>query len=138
MSATRHPWIEDSKAPLYRHTYPSDADIDEVERFVRAWERLVLSHTTPYAVVADLSHVLKASSLARKAFADLQQRIATHEALYCAAAALVVPNAFTRGLITAVYWVSPPSYPYKLCSTVSEGHAWASAHLQQRLAGAKS
>jgi hypothetical protein len=138
MAATPHPWIEIGDAPLYRHNYPADADISEVTAFIVVWERLVMSSTTPYAVVADLSHVLKASSLARKAFSDLQQRIAAHEALHCAGTALVVPNAFARGLITAVQWMSPPAYPYKLCTTIDEARQWASEQLQQRAAGTSS
>jgi hypothetical protein len=138
MAATPHPWIEIGDAPLYRHNYPADAHISEVTAFIVVWERLVMSSTTPYAVVADLSHVLKASSLARKAFSDLQQRIAAHEAVHCAGTALVVPNAFARGLITAVHWVSPPACTYKLCTTIAEARQWALAQLQQRVAGASS
>jgi hypothetical protein len=39
--------------------------------------------------------------------------------------AFIAPSTVTRGMLTAVFWFSPPSAPYIICARMSEALTWA-------------
>jgi hypothetical protein len=39
--------------------------------------------------------------------------------------AFIAPGTVVRGMLTAVFWFSPPAAPYIICATMSEALAWA-------------
>ncbi len=47
---------------------------------------------------------------------------------------MIVPNAWLRGLVTAVFWISPPKFPNKFFSEPVAGERWAKKQLETRLA----
>jgi hypothetical protein len=136
MAAT-HPWIDTSESPLLRATYPVGATSDEVAAFLRVLEELVLEQHGPYGWVHDFGRSLDAVQRdIRRQFAISQRKIADHDRKYCAGVALYVPNPVVRGVITAVYWLSPPAYPYRFFSNLAEATVWARARLQKARAAA--
>lgn len=43
--------------------------------------------------------------------------------------ATVLESALVRGGLTAIYWLSPPGYPWKIFGDMSEALHWAQAQL---------
>ena len=79
----------------------------------------------PIAWVIDLTHITKAPATQRRALAGHLKRFEAFSARWNAGSALVVPNAWLRGLATAVFWVSPPKFPTELFSEPLEAERWA-------------
>jgi hypothetical protein len=132
MASSLHPWLDVSHAPIYQHNFPEDAPYEEVMAFIDAWEKTATARPEPYGVVVDLTHVLRAPPAVRRAFADQDKRMAEFDRKFCAASALVVPNVFARGVVTAIFWLSPPVYPYKFFATVADGQQWVKQQLAKR------
>ncbi len=130
----RHPWIDYSEAPLYRQIFPAEGTWDDVVAFRTAVNDVVCSATDPFAWVIDLGRGLGATAdaRARRYFADEDERLAPLNRALCAGVAFYVPKATTRGLITAVYWMAPPVFPYSFFSKLEEARAWAKGQLRSR------
>ena len=127
-----HPWISNDLMPIYRCTFPSETTIEELKTYFRArddWASRVRYH---FAWVFDLSHVAKAPATHRKALAEHLKRHEAFSARWNAGAALVVPSPWLRGLVTAVFWISPPTYPHRTFSEPLEAERWATKQLARR------
>jgi hypothetical protein len=44
-------------------------------------------------------------------------------------AAFVSDSVVVRGILTALYWVAPPPYPYQIFKTMNEALAWSHARM---------
>jgi hypothetical protein len=126
-----HPWISNDIMPIYRWTFPKEGTDEELGACFRAREDWASSAQYPVAWVIDLSNIIKAPATQRKAFAEHLKRF-EHNARWNAGSALIVPNAWLRGLVTAVFWLSPPKFPNKLFSRASEAESWAKAQLEAK------
>lgn len=132
--AIDHPWISNRRMPIYRCTFPAAATTDELQGFFHArdvWAARVRYH---FAWVFDLSKITKAPATHRKALAEHIKRHEEFSARWNAGAALVVPSPWLRGLVTAVFWVSPPKYPHETFAETLEAERWARKQLDRRLA----
>lgn len=126
-----HPWIDLSLAPLYLQEFPSEFSLEEFKDYLQAVERIMRNTTGKIAWVVDLSKmVVFGNALYRKALADSEKRMAEFDAKYTAGIALHAPNPVVRKSATAVYWLAPPVYPFKIVSTREEGIAWAKQQLR--------
>lgn len=129
-----HPWISNDSMPVYRWTFPPEATDDELSACFRARNDWATRVRYCFAWIIDVSNVTRAAATQRKALAE---HLKSHEAFseqWNAGSALIVPNAWLRGLVTAVFWVSPPSYPHETFSEPIEAERWASKQLAMRLA----
>ena len=70
-----------------------------------------------------------------KAFAEHLKRFEKFNMRWNAGSALLVPSAWLRGLVTAVFWISPPRFPNKRFSEPLEAERWAKKQLAAKLAG---
>ena len=77
------------------------------------------------AWVVDLSGVLSATAQQRNLFSERFKRIEPHDRAYNQGSALIVPNAFVRGIVTAVFWLKPPSFPNQCFPDAKQAFAWA-------------
>ncbi|MDH4283606.1 MAG: hypothetical protein OEV36_13200 [Myxococcales bacterium] len=129
-----HPWISNDLMPLYRWTFPSEATDEELHACFQArneWARRV---RYPVAWVTDLTNITKAPATQRKALAEHLKQFEAFSERWNAGSALIVPSAWLRGLVTAVFWVSPPKYPHKTFSELLLGERWAQEQLARKLA----
>jgi hypothetical protein len=131
-TALDHPWLAQIEGPLFLQQFPRQATDDEVRDMVEHIERLVFSMRSPYAWVVDLGGVLAASASQRRIFSEHEDRTKEHDAQLNAGSAVLTRSALATGLVTAVFWLSKPSYPTKVFSDVREGEAWARAQLKAR------
>ena len=97
-----------------------------------AIERLVFSLRSPYGWVVDMGGVLGASASQRRLFSDHEDRTKEHDKQFNAGAAVFSRSAITTGIITAIFWLSKPSYPTKVFSNIREGERWAREQLKGR------
>ena len=130
----QHPWISNDRMPIYRCTFPAEATIEDLKAFFRARDDWAAQVRYPFAWVFDLSDIAKAPATHRKALAEHIKRHEEFSARWNAGAALVVPSAWLRGLVTAVFWISPPRYPHQTFSNPLEAERWATEQLAQKLA----
>lgn len=124
-----HPWISNRLKPVYRWTFPREATDEDLAACIRARETWVRRVRYPFAWIIDLSNVSEAPATQRKILAEHLRSCEAFSARWNAGSALIVPNAWLRGLVTAVFWVSPPKYPTELFSNPTEAESWAQTQL---------
>ena len=128
-----HPWYDSRDMPLYRWVFPDGATDEELAECLQAREDWGDKANYYVAWVIDLSAITRAPAVQRKMFGEHLKRFEPHNLQWNTGSAIVVPNAFLRGLVTAVFWVSPPKFPTKLFSDVGEAEPWARRQLAEKL-----
>ena len=129
----QHPWYYNDQMPIYRLTFPASATDEELAACLEAREHWGLRARYEVAWVIDLSNLTTAPAKQRKMFAEHVRRFDWHNNRWNAGSAAVVPNAWLRGVVTAVQWFSPPTFPSTVVATVQEAHQWARRQLDQKL-----
>ncbi len=127
-----HSWLGELAPSLYVQAFPRRVTDDDLASFLAAIEPFVLGMHAPYAWIVNVAGLLSATAKQRKAYAAFMDRVRSHDAQFCAAAGIVASNAFTRGLVTAVFWLSTPPYPYRVCASIEDAGAFASEKLAER------
>lgn len=129
--APAHPWCR-AEGDLIFFRAPNgsatDAEVEAAYGAIHAWWA---KRTRPACFVTDLSNTLAIPASQRKIAAEWEAKFRPYAARY-GAAALVAPSAALRGIVTAVFWVSPPGYPYTIVSTQGAAVLWAQKHLRDR------
>jgi hypothetical protein len=120
-----HPWLGQLDDALFVQSFPRTMTDVELASFLEATAKLVFGKHSPYAWVVDVGGLLHASAKQRRMFADFEMRVREHDRRFCAGAAIFAPHPITRGIVTAVFWLSPPSYPYLVTGSLAEAHAYA-------------
>jgi hypothetical protein len=133
-----HPWIDETRAPLYAINFPQQATDDEVVSFCQVRERWALVAKYRVAWVVDLAGIIQAPATQRRAFSDHLQRFESHDIAFNQGSALIAPSAFVRGIITAVFWLKAPRFATECFTTRAQAVAWASARLAARPSAAPS
>lgn len=129
-----HPWVRHKHMPIYEWSFPAEASDDELEGFVQARERWAGRAHYPVAWVVDLTHLMKANASQRKLFAEHLKRFERHDVQWNAGSALIVPRAWLRGLVTAVFWIAPPKFPHQAFAKRSDALEWAQLQLDAKVA----
>lgn len=129
-----HPWISNDQMPLYRWTFPEEASDEELHACLRARERWATRARYHVAWVIDLSNIVKAPATQRQTLAQHLKRFDEFSVRWNAGSALIVPRAWLRGLVTAVFWISRPKSPNRLFSDPLEAENWAKKQLAAKLA----
>jgi hypothetical protein len=120
---------DDSRWPIVVSRASGESSDDDMRSYLTMLE-LMLSRKARHVIIVDATQGKQLKSQHRKMLADWTQLNRQTLARYRAGLALVTPSAVLRGMITAVYWLSPPPFPYQPVSTMEEGWAWA----RQRIA----
>jgi hypothetical protein len=128
-----HPWISNAIMPIYRWTFPSEATDEELRACLEAREEWATRAHYDFAWVIDMSNITKAPALQRKAVAQHLERFDQFGARHNVGSAIIVPSPWLRGLVTAVTWFSPPSFPYRLFADAIEAERWAKEQLAGKL-----
>lgn len=120
-----HPWIDASKAPVYEIRFPRTATDDDVRGFATARETWAKVAHHPVSWVVDMSALTSVPASQRRLFAEHLTRFEPHDIEFNRGSALVLPNAFLRGIATAVFWVVTPKFPHRAFETVEDARLWA-------------
>lgn len=130
-----HPWVDASAAPLLVQRYPPRFTDDELAAGIAAIEAVILAQDRPFAWVAELDHLVFVPMRARRRFAEFEQRVAEHDRRYCVGAALVFHSPLVRSVVSSLYWIAPPVYPYAIFADVVPARRWAEARLAEAARG---
>jgi hypothetical protein len=127
--ANLHAWLDVSSYPILVARYPADSNSPEaaaeVEKFYDAFCEWASRSDAPYTVIADTTLMNRIpSAVVRAAVAKGEARTAAFEARRNKGTAIVVANQITRGVATAVYWLSPPTYPTRMFATFDAALDW--------------
>ena len=120
-----HPWIDSSRTPVYILRFPEVITDADLEACCIARERWAAKARFPVSWVSDLSNVRSVSAKQRKTMAEHLARFEPHDLAHNLGSAIVVPNAFLRGVVTAVFWLRPPKFPHQSFATPEEALRWA-------------
>jgi hypothetical protein len=125
----RHTWVSVIEAPLYGQVLPAACTDEELAKMLEEVERITKAVDSPIGWGTDVSNILHATPRQRKMYADSDARLKDLDRQWCSGTAVVCRSPFTRGIVTAVHWVTPPVYPYKIFSSRREGERWARRQL---------
>jgi hypothetical protein len=129
-----HPWVSHRHVPIYEFTFPPEASDEELAAFVRAREEWANRAHYPVAWVVQLSNLTKANAKQRRTFAEHLKRFERHDVQWNGGSALIVPSGWLRGLVTAVFWLSPPKFPHQAFAKRSDALEWAQLQLDAKVA----
>ena len=132
-----HPWVNHDRLPIYEWGIPGPVSDAELQSFFDAREQWAKAAQYPVCWIAELSHVTQATATQRKMFADHLKRFELHDAQWNRGTALIVPNSFIRGLVTAVFWLAPPKFPHQLFATREQAVLWAEERAKEIATGAR-
>jgi hypothetical protein len=118
-------WRIDSKAwPLVHFIAEGELTQAQLNDHLRD-HRAILDRNEPYAIVIDATAMGSTDAFLRKRYAEF---IATNGATLkrlCKGAAVVLNSSLTRGVITAVMWMTTVPFPHKVFGDRAEAIAWA-------------
>ncbi len=115
--SSRAPEVRKLAPHLYLQSYPERVLPATLERFLAGVERAVGKFERPYAWITDLERPERISKTHQKIIAAFEARVADLDRAHCAASALVVQRGVIRAVMSAVFWVHPPVYPYRLVAS---------------------
>jgi hypothetical protein len=118
-------WVDSSLAPLYQVTFPARASDEKLLAYCRAVANWSTQVAYPVVWLMDLSHVEQVSAQQRAMFAKYMRSMEAFDRLYTKGSALVLPNAFIRGVMTAIFWLYSPPFLHRIFAERGEGLAWA-------------
>lgn len=126
-----HPWIEIVNPHVFAMHFPDVSTDEELGAFLDAFYDLAQRVHHRYTWVVDMGGVINAPASQRKMYALNEERVAPYSAEFCAGVATIAKSSLARGLITAVYWLKTPVYPYTIVSSQESAMAWVRMKLAE-------
>ena len=127
--ARSHPWITILGPSLYCQTFPPRFPDADLTSFLDTLEALIEAQIAPFAWVVLADALLTTSATQRQMMADAEKRMQPKDKAFCVGTAIVLSSSIARGVVTAVYWLTPPVYPYTFSSSAEEARSWAQSRL---------
>ena len=128
---------DDRRWPLLICTAVGESTDDDLAAYT-AFLLTKLRRKEIHAVILDATRGKTMRSTHRRAIADFNHQNEAELKRYRAGLALVTPSAALRGMLTAVYWLFKPPFPYAVFETLPEAEAWAQKRLDERQHGPES
>jgi hypothetical protein len=131
-----HPWIDSAHAPVYHLTYPSYDPSDPRQLAKYSAEHAGLyktlaqwtgARTRAFGFTIDMSQV-RSSAMTRQHAVQYLEKVRQRGSPHMACRAFITPNESVRGVLTAVFWQSPPDFPHAFFETAAEARKWAREH----------
>ncbi len=113
-------WI-DGVETVYMDERMTEASFDQ---YLVVIEELMRTASMPRPVLYEVTAPSVMNASARRRLSNLLNKYRTNIGKNTIAYALVTPSTAVRGVLTALFWVSPPPYPYKVCATTREAFEW--------------
>jgi hypothetical protein len=129
-----HPWIDIAHAPVYHLIYPAydPSDARQLAQYTAAQSGLYTTLATwttarrrAYGFTIDLSHIGTSTAMNRQRAIQYMEKVRERGSPFMACRAFVAPSEELRGIMTAVFWGSPPNYPHAFFRSVEEARNWA-------------
>jgi hypothetical protein len=132
-----HPWVDPAHAPVYHLTYPAydPNDPRQLARYSAEHASLYATmgtwtsaRTRAFGFTIDMSSV-RSSAMTRQHAVLYLEKIRRRGSPHMACRAFVTPNESVRGVLTAVFWQSPPDFPHAFFETIEQARSWARDHV---------
>jgi hypothetical protein len=133
-SAPLHPWYGASKPPIIVMTFPDRTHNEELKAALSDVQRWLEDVDRPFGFIVDMRRPLSISSVQRHMIAEVERASSAKDRRFNAGQAVVVTNAVTRGIVTAISWMSPPIYPLKVVPSVERAWDWILPQFERALA----
>lgn len=117
---------------LYLQAIPARVSDADLAAFLAELQRASPTLDRPHAWIADFAGIESTTATQRRMFAEHQVAVEAVDRAHNAGAAIVIPNAMVRGVVTAVYWIKPPVYPYQFVQRLDEALVWVTDSLKRR------
>ena len=128
-----HRWILVEGAPLYVMRFPSQTTDQELRGLIEAREHWARECRHTHAWLVDLSAVEKVPASQRRMFGEHLREMRPCDIRYNAGSGIVVGSPIVRGILTAVFWITPPEFPHSVHKYVDDARDWCRAQLARRL-----
>lgn len=128
----RHPWFRRDELPLIQADLPAQfttAELRDALTALRNW--LIDDVDEPYGLIINIARSEPIDASARKMVAEFEQSYAHVEQRFSTGQAYVIRSALVVGVMTAVFWLKPPTYPYRFFLDLEEGRRWAKADFER-------
>ena len=127
------PWLDVRYDPLFVQIFPPGYTPDDLDAgFTRLEEfylDLVRKQPSLRGVhLADMTHVVSSNARNRRRIAESFARLEEPMKGRILAQAFVLPKAFMRHAMTAVFWIRRPPWPVKAFATHEPAIEWLRAH----------
>jgi hypothetical protein len=122
--------IDETRWPRVYVTWPNAALADE--DFERAVEKLsgFVARGEPYVVIHDARMAVRPSPSQRAFAAAHQERGAKEAALWLRGSAVVASNPLIAGVMRAINWIAPPTYPQRTFTSLEDAETWVDEQLR--------
>jgi hypothetical protein len=120
--------------PVYEYTIPAEATDEELDAFVRERDEWATRAHYPVAWLVDLSNITQSTERQRRVFAEHLKGFQEHAAQWNGGSAIIAPSGWLRGVVTAVFWIWPPKFAYRVFAKRTDALEWAQLQLDAKLA----
>jgi hypothetical protein len=127
-----HSWLDDSQWPLLVVTYPADPPLEDVVSVFSEVDAFYKRNSDHFAWVVDASRVQHTEAKARKATSEHEARSKDHMRQFNCGTAFIIKSTLVRGILTAIFWLAPPAYPYEIFSDLASARDWSLRQLRSR------
>jgi len=103
---------------------PSEVTDESLEAFLSELQTN-LDGNRPYALVVDMTHSGQPSAKQRRKIGDHMTRNRERVRRIVRGIAIVTPSTLKRGIITAVFWLSPPPTQHRMFDNPHAAKRWA-------------
>jgi hypothetical protein len=112
---------------------PAHAMTDGDYRAYLEWtRRYIVCVGEPYSMVLDARRAAPISATQRKILADHMGQTRVFSSEFCAGVAMVYESMVMRSMMTAIFWMTSPPYPTRVCATIEEAKQWCRERLAER------
>lgn len=122
--------IDDARHPLVVVNFVGTATDAEFDAYLDDMQRLVLDRREKNVTILDATLSGDTPPTQRRKQADWLKRNAAYLREFSLGTAFVIDSPFVRGVLTAIFWITPMSAPYTIVATYAEAEAWATRQLQ--------
>jgi hypothetical protein len=116
--------VDDSRWPIARVKLPAVASDDEVRQYLDQL-RVLRDRRERYALIIDANDSRGFSPKQRQMQASYIASGLPLSAQYLRAFAFVASSAMQRGMLTAIFWLNPPRWPYRIFAHIEQAEVWA-------------
>ena len=119
----------DERVLVWLFTGPdnSDADYEAYCESILQFDRVAAGKDGAAVLIADPGNPTRGSAW-RKKIADVSTSLKSKPAFV-----MVSSSPLLRGVMTAINWIRPPSYPCKAVATLDDAEAWLTSTLKHPL-----
>ena len=134
-SAPSHPWWSGSELPLLKLEIPTGFENDHLRQAFESYHQWLTNEVDrPYGLLADLHQVLGGNAVQRRIIAEYERKNRPSEVRFSTGQAIVSDRRLVRGFVTAIFWLEPPVYPYRVFEQRHEARLWALEDLERGIA----